>query len=778
MTAKKKNAAKPEDFRKYRRILWGIFGSIVGFVVLLFCCINWGVFGFMPSFEDLENPNSSLSSEIISSDQQVLGSYYIENRTNVEFADLSPYLVQALTATEDSRFYNHSGVDLRSLGRVFFKSILRGDRSGGGGSTITQQLAKNLFPRKSLSGIGLAIRKLKEWVIAAKLERNYTKDEIIAMYFNTVDFGNNAYGIKIASATYFGKQPSELDVDEAAILVGMLKATSYYNPLRNPENALKRRNIVFGQMRKAGFLTDAEYEEWAAKPIDMTRFSRQNHEEGLATHFREYLRQYMLKWCKEHKKPNGKPYDLYRDGLKIYTTINSRMQRHAEEAVAEWIGGTLQNDFYKDVKGTSRYAPFSSDLTKEEVMKFMDQAMKNSDRYRAMKKAGASEEEIREAFHKKVAMKVFTWKGGEKDTVMSPWDSLWYHKWFLHCGLMSVEPQTGYVRAYVGDVNFKYFKYDNVWQGRRQVGSTFKPFVYTLAMQEGEFLPCTQVPNVPVCFPLPDGEEWCPANSSSSKEGEMVTLRWALAHSINYISAYLIKRFPPEAVISLTRRMGITAPMEAVPSICLGTMDISVKEMTSAMSTYANQGIHIEPVFITRIEDKHGIVLENFAPKQEEAMSAKTAYLMLDLMRGVVDEGSAGRLRWRYGLKQAIAGKTGTTQNHSDAWFMGITPSLTTGIWVGGELRSIHFNSMRLGQGANAALPVWGIYMKKIYEDAELNFPQDDFEKPEGLNIDLKCDGTTGRAVPGNEREETATEEEEIPAQSFPDEDENLNNLM
>ena len=772
MSAKQsKNQESQKSFKRYRHILWGIFGSVIALVALLFCGISWGLFGFMPSFEDLENPTSSLSSEIISSDQQILGAYYIENRTNVEFNELSPYLVQALVATEDSRFYSHSGVDLRSLGRVFFKSILRGDRSGGGGSTITQQLAKNLFPRKHISKAGLAVRKLKEWVIAAKLERNYTKDEIIAMYFNTVDFGNNAYGIKIAASTYFGKLPSELEPEEAALLVGMLKATSYYNPLRNPQNAMKRRNVVFSQMRKAGFLSREEYEELIGKPIDMSHFSRQNHEEGLATHFREYLRQYMLKWCKEHKKPDGKPYDLYRDGLKIYTTINSRMQRHAEEAVAEWIGGTLQNDFYQDLKGSGRYAPFSSDLTKAEVDRFMEQAMKNSDRYRAMKKAGASDEEIREAFHQKVAMKVFTWNGGEKDTVMSPWDSLWYHKWFLHCGLMSVEPQTGYVRAYVGDISYKYFKYDNVSQGRRQVGSTFKPFVYTLAMQEGEFLPCTEVPNVPVCFPLPDGEEWCPANSSKQKEGEMVSLRWALANSVNYISAYLIKRFPPEAVINLARRMGITAPMEAVPSICLGTMDISVREMVGAMATYANQGIHIDPIFITRIEDKHGIVLENFSPHQEEAMSAKTAYLMLDLMRGVVDEGSAGRLRWRYGLKQAIAGKTGTTQNHSDAWFMGITPTLTTGVWVGGELRSIHFNSMRLGQGANAALPVWAIYMQKVYEDAELEFPQDDFEKPDGVNVDLKCQGDRRPA-------DSDEEEEEAPRQSFPSENENLNNLM
>ncbi len=761
-----KEKIQDDDFSRYRGILWAVFGSMIGLVVVIFLLIGSGALGFMPSFEDLENPESNLASEILSSDQIILGSYYVENRSNVEFSELSPYLVQALIATEDSRFYTHSGVDLRSLGRVLFKTILRHDKSSGGGSTITQQLAKNLFPRKELGKIGLAFRKLKEWVIAAKLERNYAKDEIIAMYFNTMDFGNNAYGIKTASQTYYGKHPSELDIDEAAVLVGMLKATSYYNPVRRPEKAFQRRNVVFAQMMKAGYLTEEQFAELSQKPIDMSRFARQTHEEGLATYFREYLRQWLTEWCDTHRKADGSRYNLYKDGLKIYTTINSRLQKHAEDAVREWIGGTLQNDFYKDVKG--KYAPFSSDLTKDEVNRFMVQAMKNSDRYKAMKKAGASHKEIEEAFHTKVRMKVFSWHG-EIDTVMSPWDSLWYHKWFLHCGMMSVEPQTGYVRAYVGDIDYKYFKYDNVTQGRRQVGSTFKPFVYTLAMQEGEFLPCTQVPNVPVCIPLFDGTEWCPTNSGHAREGEMVSLRWALANSVNYISAYLIKRFPPEAVINLVRQMGITAPMEAVPSICLGTMDISVKEMTSAMSTYANKGIHIEPIFVTRIEDKNGLVLENFTPKHEEAMSEKTAYLMLDLMRGVVDEGSAGRLRWRYGLTQAIAGKTGTTQNHSDAWFMGITPTLTTGVWVGGELRSIHFNSMRLGQGANAALPIWGIYMKNVYADPELNFPQEDFAAPEGLNIDLRCKG------------QTMPESEDSPREDYKpvsDEDLDLHELM
>ena len=746
----KKTSGQSKPY-KYRKVLWGIFASLVVLVALLFTCIATGVFGFMPTFEDLENPQSSLASEIISADQKVIGTYYVENRTNAEYHELSPYLIQALIATEDSRFYKHSGIDLRSLGRVLWKSILRGDRSGGGGSTISQQLAKNLFPRKRLSKAGLAIRKFKEWVIAVKLERNYSKSEILAMYFNTVDFGNNAYGIKTAAQTYFGKTPAELDIDEAAILVGMLKATTYYNPVRNPENSRQRRNVVLGQMLKYDYINQTQYDTLSALPIDMSRFVRQDHTEGTGTYFREYVRQWMNEWCKTHEKADGKPYDLYRDGLKIYTTLNTRMQKHAEDAVAEWIGGTLQADFRKDVRG-ERNAPFSNDIPTSEVEKFMDQAMKNSDRYRTMKAAGASEDEIRKAFHTKVQMKVFSWNGGEKDTLMTPWDSLWYHKWFLHCALISIEPQTGYVRAYVGDISYKYFKYDNASQGRRQVGSTFKPFVYTLAMQDGGYLPCTEVPNVPVCVPLPDGTEWCPTNSSKAKEGEMVSLRWALANSINWVTAFLIKQFPPEAVISLTRRMGITAPMEPVPSICLGTMDISVLEMVSAMATYANKGIHIDPIFITRIEDKNGIVLEEFSPQTEEAMSARTAYLMLDLMKGVVNEGSGRRVRWKYGLKLPVAGKTGTTQNHSDAWFMGIT--LASGVWVGGELRSIHFNSMRLGQGANAALPVWSLYMRNILQDsAVLHFPQDDFECPPELEgVDLNCtemNPISNQAMPG-----------------------------
>ncbi|MEG1762137.1 MAG: transglycosylase domain-containing protein [Bacteroidales bacterium] len=732
--------------RFYIKRIWLIFGGLCAFVCLIFLFISLGWFGFMPSFHDLENPESYLASEVISSDQQILGTYYVQNRTNAEYADLSPNLIKALIATEDIRFYQHSGIDIWSLGRVFGKTIIGRNKSAGGGSTITQQLAKNLFPRKNQWKITLAFRKLKEWVIAIKLERNYTKEEIIAMYFNTVDFGNNSFGIKTAANTYFGKAPADLNLDEAAVLVGMLKAISYYSPTRNPENATLRRNVVLNQMRKADFITSEVYEETSKKPLDMSHFTQQDHQYGLATYFREYLRLWMLKWCENHEKADGTKYDLYKDGLKIYTTINSRMQRYAEEAVNEYVGKVLQPAFYENLKGREN-APFI-DISKEDIQRFMEQAMLNSNRYKSMKEAGASKSEINAAFKKPIAMKVFTWEG-EKDTVMSPWDSLWYHKWFLHTGLMSIEPQTGYVRAYVGDINYKYFQFDNVMQGKRQVGSTFKPFVYTLAMQEGEFSPCTEVPNVPTCIEQEGQADWCPQNSNKAREGEMVTLRWALANSVNYISAYLIKRFPPQAVVNLAKKMGISSELKAVPAICLGVADISIKEMTAAMSTYANKGIYIEPIFVTRIEDRHGIILDQFTPMQNEAMSEETAYLMLELMKGVVDGGTAGRLRYKYGLTQTIAGKTGTTQNNSDGWFMGLTPHLVSGVWVGGELRSIHFRSTALGQGANTALPIWALYMKKVFADPKTGIVNSNFEAPSTpLSVDLNCKSSQNTTNP------------------------------
>ncbi|MDR2907871.1 MAG: penicillin-binding protein [Bacteroidales bacterium] len=716
--------------------LWLYFAAFWFIVIVVFIGISQGWFGFMPSLEELENPQSNLATEIISYDGKVLGTYYVENRANVDYASLSPNLVNALIATEDLRFYNHSGIDMKALARVLGKTVIGRKSSAGGGSTITQQLAKNLFPRKRQNKISIAFRKLKEWVIAVKLERNYTKEEIIAMYLNTVDFGNNSFGIKTAANTYFGTTPDLLAVEEAAMLVGMLKAPSFYSPIRNPERATLRREVVLNQMRKAGFISDEEYDEIRQRPLDMKRFKQQDHRAGLATYFREYLRVYLTDWCSKHKKPDGSSYNLYKDGLRIYTTIDSRMQRYAEEAVAEHLGKDLQPTFYTLMKGV-KDAPFN-DISEDDVQRLLTQAMKQSDRYRQMRDGGASQTEIEATFKKPIEMQVFTWQG-MKDTVMSPWDSLMYYKWFLHCGMMSVEPQTGYVKAYVGGINYDHFQFDNVTGGRRQVGSTFKPFVYTMALAEGDYTPCTQVPNVKVCVEQPNLPDWCPKNSSKDREGEMVTLKWALANSVNYVSAYLIKRFSPQSVVNLVRKMGVEGPIEAVPSIALGTCDLSVYEMVGAMSTFANKGLFIRPMFITAIEDRNGVIIERFSPEQHEAMSERTAYLTTKLMQGVVDGGTGVRLRYKYGITAPIAGKTGTTQNHSDGWFMGLTPNLVTGVWVGGEVRSIHFRSITQGQGANMALPVWAIYMQKVYNDSKINLYQGDFERPEGVDDEFDC---------------------------------------
>ncbi len=725
---KKKEAKKKEI--SYKK-LWKIFFGFWGVVFLFFFLLSCGLLGFMPSFEELENPKSNLATEIYASDGALLGYIGIENRSNIHYEELSPNLVNALIATEDARFREHSGVDLRSLMRVFGKTVLGGDRGSGGGSTITQQLAKNLFPREQKSKIGVIFAKFKEWVVAAKLEHNYSKDEIIAMYFNTVDFGSNAFGIKAASQTFFGKLPSELNVEEAAVLVGLLKAPTAYSPALHPDRSQMRRNVVMSQMVKYGYLEEEEYDKLKEHSINMKNYQPQTHNEGTATYFREFLRSYLKEWCASHKKPNGEPYDIHRDGLKIYTTIDSRMQKYAEAAVKEHLGGYLQPEFFKHCKNMKN-APFTG-IPEDKIEGYYLQAMKMSDRYRAMKAEGASKAEIEKAFRTKVKMRVFTWTG-EKDTVMSPWDSIRYYKFFLHTGLMSVEPQTGYVKAYVGGINYKYFQYDNVTQGHRQVGSTFKPFVYTIAMQDGNFSPCSLVPNTEICFERPYQADWCPKNSSHDREGEMVTLKWALANSVNYVSAYLMKQHSPESVINLVRRMGIKSPIDPVPAICLGTPDLSVKEMTGAMTTYANKGEYIEPIFVLRIEDNKGVVLQNFVPERNEAMSAVTAATMIDLMRGVVESGTGGRLRYRYGLNYPIAGKTGTTDNNSDGWFVGITPKMVTVVWVGGELRSIHFRSTSMGQGASMALPIWALYMKKVYNDPKIGFYKGDFERPAGYS--------------------------------------------
>ncbi|MFZ4414840.1 MAG: transglycosylase domain-containing protein, partial [Bacteroidales bacterium] len=618
----KKFTGNSTNFNLYVKRFWMIVASTFLFIILLFILLSLGWLGFMPSFEELENPKSNLASDIYTADQQILGKYYIENRSNIHYNDLSQACINALIATEDARFNQHSGVDTRSIFRVLGKTIIGRNKSSGGGSTITQQLAKNLFPRnKNQFKLFMVFTKFKEWIVAAKLERNYTKEEIIAMYFNTVDFGNNSFGIKTAARTYFNKSPDSLKIEEAALLVGILKAPTYYSPIKNPENAKRRREVVLNQMRKNDFITREQYDSLRVLPIDMSKYTQQDHSAGYGTYFREYLRLYLNDWCANHKKPDGSPYNLYKDGLKIYTTINYKMQKYAEEAVAEHLGKDLQPAFYKHWKGMKN-APYSQ-LTDEEIQATLTSAMKTSDRYRRLKDANANDDEIQKEFHTPIAMRIFTWQG-ERDTIMTPFDSLKYYKWFLHTGLMSMEPQTGYVRAYVGGINYKHFQFDNVKVGKRQVGSTFKPFVYTLAMQEGEFSPCTEVPNLPVTFDMGNGESWTPQNADDKREGEMITLKWALANSVNNVSAYLMKRFSPAAVINMARKMGITSPIDAVPAVCLGTPDLSVYEMTGAMSTFANKGVFIEPIFITRIEDKNGNVIENFIPKQKEAMNEVT----------------------------------------------------------------------------------------------------------------------------------------------------------
>jgi len=742
----KTKKTKPKDSNTINRIirlLWIAFFSGIIFVTILFTTISYGWLGFMPSFEELENPKSNLASEIYSADQVLIGKYFIENRSNVHFDELSPNLVEALIATEDARFYEHSGVDLRALMRVF-KGVVTGHRAGGG-STVTQQLAKNLFPRGEVSKLGVVIQKLKEWVIATKLEYNYTKDEIIAMYLNTVTFGANTFGIKTASKTFFGKLPSELNRQEASMLVGLLRAPTYYNPKRNPERAMRRRSVVLSQQMKYDYISEQEYDSLKVLPIDLSHYRKVDHKDGTAPYFREYLRAKMKTWCSTHFKADGEPYNLYRDGLRIYTTINSKMQQYAEEAVREHLGKDLQPTFFKHWSNKKRYpnAPFFR-INKKEKEKILEHAMKRSNRYYRLKKAGVSQDSIMDIFNQPAQMSVFSWNG-DIDTVMTPMDSVLYYKYFLQTGMMSVEPSTGFVRAYVGGIDFHHFQYDHVTKGKRQVGSTFKPFVYASAMQEMGYTPCYKVPNVPVTFDMPPGQpDWTPKNSDDKREGEMVTLKWALANSVNYISAFLINKVKPAKVISLARNMGVKSDIETVPSICLGTPSLSVYEMVGATATYPNGGVYQKPIFITRIEDKNGNIIETFKSKPTDALDERTSYLMLSLMKGVVESGTGIRLRYKYKMTNPIAGKTGTTDNNSDGWFMGLTPDLVSGIWVGAEDRSIHFRSTHYGQGANMALPIWALYMKKIYADSTLNISQGDFERPASIkDEDINCNSET-----------------------------------
>ncbi len=715
--------ASSSNYSSYIKNFWKIIAFGFLFVILLIGSVGLGLWGELPTFRDLENPKSNLASEVLSSDGKVLGSYFIQNRSNAKFNELSPNLINALIATEDIRFYEHSGIDLKGTFAIVFYSMIGKKR---GSSTITQQLAKNLFPRKKQTIFNIGIIKLKEWLTAIKIERNYTKEEIITMYFNTVDFGSNSYGIKTASNTYFRKKPIDLSIDEAALLVGILKGTTVYSPIRNPERAIARRNVVLDQMEKYKFITEDELKD--AKEMELNlKYTSPDHNQGLATYFREYLRLELSKWTEDNKKADGTKYDLYRDGLKIYTTIDSRMQQYAEEAVREHLI-YLQKEFYKHWKGRVPWG-------KNEDM--IVQALKRSDRYIYMKEEGFSQEEIDQAFNTPTNMTVFTWSG-ERDTTMTPLDSVKYYKWFLRSSFMSMDPHTGHVKAWVGGPDYRYFKYDQVKLGKRQVGSTFKPFVYTVAMDNG-WSPCFEAPNLPIVFE--EFNNWSPKNSDN-KEGGMITLRMGLANSVNLITAYMMKQVGPQAVVNVVKKMGITSDVPPYPAICLGTPDISLYEMVGAYSTYANKGVWTEPVYITRIEDKNGNVLFEKHPRKVDALSEQTAYLMLYMMKGVIDKGTGLRLRGpRYRFTQPIAGKTGTTQDNSDGWFIGITPDLVSGVWTGGDDRTVRFRSTNLGEGANTALPIWALFMKKVNANPELKISQGDFEAPAGgLNVIVDCE--------------------------------------
>ncbi|MFI5164339.1 MAG: transglycosylase domain-containing protein [Bacteroidia bacterium] len=739
---KEKNKFSNKKVRKYLLVFWALVLAPFVLIFLLVFMVSMEWFGALPSTPDLLNPQTNLATEIISSDGKIVGKYYAENRVNVKYKDLSPYIVNGLIATEDARFQDHSGIDLRGLFRVFFRTVIGGDQSGGGGSTLSQQLAKMLFPReKKQSKVRLAMRKIKEWIIAARLEKQYTKEEILTMYINKFDFINLAVGIKSASKIYFDTTPDSLKIEQAAMLVGMCKNPALFNPhnAKRIDTTLQRRNVVMSQMVKYGYLPEHQFDSLKKLPLGIN-FQQEDHNLGLAPYFREYLRDdFMRKWIDEHPKPDGTKYDVYRDGLKIYTTIDSRMQRYAEQAMEEHMK-EIQIKFFKECK-QKKNAPFDFRLTKEEINELMVSAMHRSDRYHILKAADMSEEEIKNNFNTSVPMRVFSWKG-EFDTTMTPWDSIRYYKHFLQAGLMSMDPHTGYIKAWVGGINYKHFKYDHVnRRSTRQVGSTFKPFVYALAIMEG-WSPCQKIPNVPVTFELPNQPPYTPQNSGEEEyNGKMVTMKFALAYSINWVTAYIMKQFGPEAVVQFARRLGITAPLDAVPSLCLGSADISVFEMTGAMSTFANKGTRVEPIFVTRIEDKHGRVLADFRPKTEEVMDEEKSYVALWMLQGVVQNGTGSRLRYRYKLMMPLAGKTGTTQNHSDGWFMGITPDLVTGTWVGGEDRSIHFSTMTEGQGASMALPIFAYYMQKIYADKKINLYQGEFEKPQKkISVELNCD--------------------------------------
>lgn len=743
--------------------LWWLLGLTFLGSSLAFVAIWNGWIGYMPPVEDLQNPISRFATQIYSSDGKVIGTWNFnrENRICVPYSDLSPYLVKALVATEDVRFYDHSGIDFIALSRAIVKRGLLGQTSAGGGSTITQQLAKQLYSDAAGSTLERLLQKPIEWVIAVKLERNYTKEEIIALYLNYFDFLHNAVGIKTASTTYFYKDPKNLTLDEAATLIGLCKNPSLFNPVRYPERCRERRNVVLDQMRKAGYITDEQYEKSCALPITLN-FHRNDHKDGTAPYLREFLRVYMSAerpdrskypswnkrqyvldsiawdtdplygWCNKNFKKDGTPYNLNADGLKVYTTIDSRMQRYAEEAVYGHVARYLQPEFFKENKGKPN-APFTSQLTKKQVNQIMERAVLQSERYRILKANGASDEEIHKSFHTPTDMSIFTYHG-DVDTTMTPIDSIRYVKSFLRAGFMSMDPVTGAVKAYVGGLDYTHFMYDMVTGGRRQVGSTIKPFLYSLAMENG-FSPCDLAPNVQHTY-MVAGKPWTPRNASHKRAGEMVTLKWGLAQSSNWISAYLMSKLSPQQFVQLLHDYGINNPdIHPSMSLCLGPCEMTVAEMVSAYTTFANHGIRTAPMFVSRIEDNEGNVITNFQPRMNEVISEESANKMLVLLKGVVDGGTAGRLRYKYNFTGEIGGKTGTTNRNSDAWFMGFTPQLVSGCWVGGDDRDIHFDSMRMGQGATMALPIWAYFMKKVYRDKTLPYdPDAKFDLPEGFD--------------------------------------------
>lgn len=743
MTKKK----KINNFSKYIKWFWMLFAGLLACITLLFLLASTGAFGEMPTFEELENPSSNLASEIISADGQTIGKLYLnENRTPVNYEDLSPSLINALIATEDERFYSHSGIDARGTIRA---AVFLGKK--GGASTITQQLAKQLFHEEgSKNFYERMAQKIKEWIIAVRLERQYTKQEILTMYLNQVDFVNNAVGIRSASRIYFSKEPIDLNIEEAAVIVGMLKNPSLFNPRRRLELTTDRRNTVLGQMLKNNFITKQEKDSLQQLPLEL-KYSPESHNEGIATYFREYLREFMRAWVRENPKEDGSNYNIYRDGLKIYTSIDSRMQTYAEEAVTAHLSN-LQEEFFIHFKDRKN-APFV-EINQEQTDRIMLRAMKDSERWRLMKEQGKSEKEITESFEIPTEMTVFTWKG-ERDTLMTPMDSIRYYKHFLRTGMISVEPQTGYIKAWVGGINHKYFKYDHAKQGARQVGSTFKPFVYVTAMEQLHKSPCDSIVDAP--FTIPEGKwgvshDWTPQNASREFAGT-VTLEKALANSINTVSAKLMDMVGPRAVADMTQRLGVSSNIPEQVAVSLGAVDISVHDMVAAYSTFANMGVYIKPQAIVRIEDKNGKVLYEHVPQPKDVLSKDVSYAAVKLLEGVTRSGSGQRLRttggggpaykrmtgYPYALTNPIAGKTGTTQNQSDGWFMGMVPNLVTGVWVGNEDRAAHFRSLLYGQGASMALPIWGIYMTKCYADPTLDVSKDEFEKPKDLAPWVEC---------------------------------------